>query len=86
MNSLKVVGPRLRSEEQGSGFQTRGHLQRLVTNPTRRFWRCATGIVDKRSLVFDPVMRRQIQELKMVTQIESGLTLQLPRGEDCGGD
>lgn len=85
MNSLKVVGPRLRSEEQGSNFQRREHLQRLVTNPTRRFWRCATGIVDKRSLVFGSVMR-QIQELRVGTQIESGLTLQLPRGEDCGGE
>ena len=85
MNSLKAVGPRLRSEGQGSNFQRPGHLQRWVTNPTRRFWRCVTGIVDKRSLVFGPVMR-QIQELTVGTQIESGLTLLLPRGEDCGGE
>jgi hypothetical protein len=84
VNSLKVVGPRRRSEEQGSNFQIRGHLQKLVTNPTRKFWRCATGIVDKKSLVFGPVMR-QIKELSMGAQIESGLTLQF-RGEDCGGD
>ena len=69
MNSLKVMGPRLRSEEQGSNFQRRGHLQKWVTDPTQRFWRCATGIVDKRSLVFGPVMG-QIQELRMDTNRE----------------